>query len=207
MFERFTRPAREVVLRAKVEARDLHNPVIGTEHLLLAMLHEDAGIEGPAGGVGGAGTSIAYKVLREAGLTAASVRVQVRQLVPPPMLGPEDAEALRQIGIDLDTVLARIEVSFGPDALEAVEPASPGRKRFGRRRRRFAGQFAPRSKKVLELSLREALRLRHNYIGTEHILLGLIREGEGLAAKILTEAGVDLPGLRRAIEAQLRPAA
>jgi ATP-dependent Clp protease ATP-binding subunit ClpA len=60
---------------------------------------------------------------------------------------------------------------------------------------------------VLELSLREALRLKHKYIGTEHILLGLIREGEGLAAKIITESGVDLADLRRATETKLRHAA
>jgi ATP-dependent Clp protease ATP-binding subunit ClpA len=191
MFERFTEPAREMVVRANTEARELHHPVIGTEHLLLALLHEDAGL--------------AYAVLHEAGVGAEPVRAEVRRLVPGPVLGPEDAAALRVIGIDLGEVLARIEESFGPDALDldVAQPAPRGRGLFGRRRRRSVGRFAPRSKKVLELALREALRLRHNYIGTEHILLGLIREGEGLAAKILTEAGVSLPGLRQAIEARL----
>ena len=77
----------------------------------------------------------------------------------------------------------------------------------GGRRRYVGGPFSPRSKKVLELSLREALRLRHRHIGTEHILLGLLREGHGLAALVLTEAGVDLDDLRRRVEAALRTAA
>jgi ATP-dependent Clp protease ATP-binding subunit ClpA len=192
MFERFTDQARDVVLRAKEEARELRHPLIGTEHLLLALLSADAGL--------------AYAVLREAGVDAASVRADVLRLVgaSPQYLGAEDAAALRTIGIDLDAVLARIEESFGPEALDP--PAAPsGRGLLGRRRR--GGRLSQRAKKVLELSLREALRLKHKYIGTEHILLGLIREGEGLATKILTDAGVDLADLRRATEGRLRNAA
>jgi len=195
MFERFTDRARAVVVRAKAEARELRHPVVGTEHLLLAMLSDEG--------------SLAYAVLHDAGVDAESVRAEVRRVVgtSPTLLGEEDAAALRTIGIDLDTVLARIEETFGPDALDTL-PAPPRRGLLGRRKRGGAGgRFAPRAKKVLELSLREALRLKHNYIGTEHILLGLIREGEGLAAKILTEAGVDLADLRRATEARLRHAA
>jgi ATP-dependent Clp protease ATP-binding subunit ClpA len=106
----------------------------------------------------------------------------------------DDADALRAIGIDMENVRARIEESFGPGALE--------RARFGGRRRGLACghvPFSPRSKKVLELSLREALRLRHDYIGTEHILLALLREGEGLAARILADSGVRPDDLRRAV--------
>jgi ATP-dependent Clp protease ATP-binding subunit ClpA len=193
MLERFTVQARETVLRAREERRQLRHPHIGTEHLLLGMLSEDAGI--------------AYAVLREAGVDAPAVRAEVRRLVgtTPGGLGEEEAAALRTIGIDLDAVLARIEESFGPDALDPP-PALPARGLLGRRRRP-AGRLSPRARKVLELSLREALRLKHNYVGTEHILLGLIREGEGLAAKILTESGVDLADLRRATEARLRHAA
>ena len=197
MFERFTVPARNVVLRAKVEAGELRHPYIGTEHLLLALLNEDAGI--------------AYAVLRDAGVDHDRVRADVQRLVdaPRPILGEEDAAALRTIGIDLDTVLGRIEESFGPDALDPPAPP-PRRGLLGRRQRgtpRGFPRFAPRAKKVLELSLREALRLKHNHIGTEHMLLGLIREGEGLAMKILVEAGVSLPDLRAATEARLRRAA
>lgn len=80
------------------------------------------------------------------------------------------------------------------------------RRRWGRRRY-VGGPFSPRSKKVLELALREAIRLRHHHIGTEHILLGLLREGNGLAALVLAEAGVDLDDLRRRVETALRTAA
>ena len=59
--------------------------------------------------------------------------------------------------------------------------------------------FTPRAKKVLELSLREALQLGHNYIGTEHILLGLIREGEGVAAQVLVKLGADLNRVRQQV--------
>ncbi|WP_238453619.1 Clp protease N-terminal domain-containing protein [Micromonospora sp. ATA51] len=119
-------------------------------------------------------------------------------------LGDADAAALREIGIDLAAIVARIEESFGPDALREAVPAP--RRRWGRRRY-AGGPFSPRSKKVLELSLREAIRLRHHHIGTEHILLGLLREGQGLAALVLTEAGVDLDDLRRRVETALRTAA
>ncbi|MBM0236733.1 Clp protease, partial [Micromonospora sp. ATA32] len=119
-------------------------------------------------------------------------------------LGDADAAALREIGIDLAAIVARIEQSFGPDALREAVPAP--RRRWGRRRH-TGGPFSPRSKKVLELSLREAIRLRHHHIGTEHILLGLLREGGGLAALVLTEAGVDLDDVRRRVEVALRTAA
>jgi ATP-dependent Clp protease ATP-binding subunit ClpA len=202
MFERFTDRARAVVVRARSEAQELRHPLIGTEHLLLALLAEEGGL--------------GYAVLHEAGLDGARVRAEVQRLVgtPPQVLGEEDAAALRTIGIDLDAVLARIEESFGPDALDPPRPPRPGRWLLGRGRPRRDGglgprgaRFGPRARKVLELSLREALRLKHKYIGTEHILLGLIREGDGLAAKIITESGVDLADLRRATEDKLRHAA
>ena len=64
--------------------------------------------------------------------------------------------------------------------------------------------FTPRAKKVLELSLREALQLGHNYIGTEHILLGLIREGEGVAAQVLVKLGADLNRVRQQVNQLLQ---
>jgi len=137
-------------------------------------------------------------------LDAESVRARIRALVDPgtPLLDRQDAEALRSIGIDLDAVLARIEATFGPDALSA-RPARKGW--FGRRAP--SGRFSVRAKKVLELSLREALRLKDNHIGSGHVLLGLLREGEGLAAQILVEAGYDLGDLRSRAERLLRSAA
>jgi len=191
MFERFTDRARSVVNDARTEAKALQHAHIGTEHLLLAMLTADGGI--------------AHQVLIDAGLDAPGVRADIERLVTaaPRLLGEEDAAALRTIGIDLDTVLARIEESFGPDALE---PQPPPRRR-GLLGRRQHGRFTPRSKKVLELSLREAIRLGHRTIGTEHILLGLIREGDGLAALIITKRGIKLDALRQSIHSALGKAA
>src|SRR5438046_638884 len=110
----------------------------------------------------------------------------------------EIADALRTVGIDLDAVLARIEESFGPGALDV--PPQPGRQ-WGRI------PFTKRARKVLGLAVREAVHLRHHYIGTEHILLGLIREGDGLAAKVLVDGGYHLGGLRTAALTALRRAA
>jgi ATP-dependent Clp protease ATP-binding subunit ClpA len=183
-----------VVVRAQEECRDLRHRHIGTEHLLLALLKEDGGI--------------ASGVLRGAGVRRDRVRADVDRLLgrPQKILTDADADALRTIGIDLDAVLARIEEAYGPAALDA--PCKPARRGLFRRRRvRNHIPFTPRAKKVLELSLREALHLGHSYIGTEHILLGLIREGNGLAAQILTEAGVDLADLRREVLAALGKAA
>jgi ATP-dependent Clp protease ATP-binding subunit ClpA len=176
MFERFTDKARQVVSQAPDEARQLGTRYVGTEHLLLALM------ECPG---------IAHDVLATTGLDPARVRAELEPMYR------GDAEALETIGIDLDAVRAKVEAAFGPGALD--EP--PEREKTGWFRRRNAkdarSPFTPRSKKVLELSLREALALKHNYIGTEHILLGLIREGEGLAASILTDAGINLPQLRQ----------
>jgi ATP-dependent Clp protease ATP-binding subunit ClpC len=122
MFERFTDRARRVVVLAQDEARMLNHNYIGTEHILLGLIHEGEGVA---------------------------------------------AKALESMGISLTAVRAQVEETIG----QGQNPTS--------------GHipFTPRAKKVLELSLREALQLGHNYIGTEHILLGLMREGEGVAVK------------------------
>lgn len=197
MFERFTLSAREVVAGAQEHARQLRHPYVGTEHLLLALLEPRAGV--------------ASAVLTDAGVDASRVRRDVERLIGPEprALSAEDAAALQMIGIDLAAVLARVEQSLGPDALTAAPPCPP-RRRGWLRRRQSTGpslRFAPRAKKVLELSLHEALALRHNHIGAEHILLGLLRAGDGLAAQVLTDAGVDLHQLRRAMLSALSPAA
>ncbi|MDI5939673.1 Clp protease N-terminal domain-containing protein [Micromonospora sp. DH15] len=194
MFERFTDRAREVVKQAAHEARAAGRRPIGTEHLLLAVLADP--------------DNLASRVLSAAGVRAADLRAAVARHTAEGDAGlaEADAAALREIGIDLAAIVARIEESFGPDALRAAAPA-PRRRWGGRQRQRPGGPFSPRSKKVLELSLREALRLRHRHIGTEHILLGLLREGGGPAALVLTEAGLDLDDLRRRVELALRAAA
>jgi ATP-dependent Clp protease ATP-binding subunit ClpA len=197
MFERFTAAARFVVMTAKQEAQQLDHPCIGTEHLLLAMLDEGSG-----------GTS---GLLRDAGITRERVLADINRFVQPapPVLDDGDAEALQAIGIDLDAVRAKVEELFGPGALRPPGAARPAPRRgFLRRKEISRGTpFAARTKKVIELSLREAIALHHNYIASEHILLGLLRENGGLAAKILADAGVDFAVLRAQTVAALKRAA
>jgi ATP-dependent Clp protease ATP-binding subunit ClpA len=209
MFERFTRAARAVVVGAQEECRRLRHRHIGTEHLLLALLHHGDG---------------AAAALRDVGVTTELVEAGIDRYLrnEPGGLGEEDAAALRAIGVDLDEVRARIEENFGPVSL--TPPPEERRRWFGLRRSRrvpvprYSGRggderagghipFSPRSKKVLELSLREAIRLKHKEIAPEHVLLGLLRENGGLAAKILAHAGVDVADLRYRVEATLRAAA
>ncbi|WP_029069074.1 ATP-dependent Clp protease ATP-binding subunit [Jonesia quinghaiensis] len=138
MFERFTDRARRVVVLAQEEARMLNHNYIGTEHILLGLIHEGEGVA---------------------------------------------AKALESLGISLDAVRSQVTEIIG-EGQQAPSGHIP---------------FTPRAKKVLELSLREALQLGHNYIGTEHILLGLIREGEGVAAQVLTKLGADLNRVRQQV--------
>ncbi|MFI2711174.1 Clp protease N-terminal domain-containing protein [Micromonospora sp. NPDC018662] len=191
MFERFTERARGVVHHALTEARAEGRRPVGTEHLLLGLLAD--------------GDNLAVRLLSAGGIEADRLRAGVARHSAQGVdgLGTADAAALREIGVDLAAIVARIEESFGPDALREAVP----RPRRWWRRRPERGTFSPRAKKVLELSLREALRLRHRHIGTEHILLGLLREGNGLGAQVLTEAGADLDDLRRRVEAALREVA
>jgi ATP-dependent Clp protease ATP-binding subunit ClpA len=192
MFERFTTQARDVVVGAQHEARQLRHPCVGTEHLLLTLLASETGIP--------------HRVLRERGVDARRLRTEIERLVgtPPKILSDEDAAALQTIGIDAHAVLARIEQSFGADALTPA-CSRPRRRLLGRRR--VSTRFTRRAKKVLELSLREAVWLHHSYIGAEHILLGLLREGVGLIVEILTRAGLSRDELRRATLAELNKAA
>src|SRR5256884_4913325 len=138
MFERFTDRARRVVVLAQEEARMLNHNYIGTEHILLGLIHEGEGVA---------------------------------------------AKALESLGISLEGVRQQVEEIIG-QGQQAPSGHIP---------------FTPRAKKVLELSLREALQLGHNYIGTEHILLGLIREGEGVAAQVLVKRGADLSRVRQQV--------
>jgi ATP-dependent Clp protease ATP-binding subunit ClpA len=187
MFERFTDRARQVAVDAQVSARRLGHGHVGTEHLLLGLLHGDG---------------IGARVLGGLGVTSAAVEREVLAEIGRGPLGAGDAEALGAIGIDLEEVRRRVEASFGPGALQW----RPG---HGCRRGRLpmlGGHipFTPRAKKVMELSLREALALKHNYIGTEHILLGLVREGEGLAMLVLTRLGAGPDAIRARVLDALR---
>ncbi|WP_250036829.1 Clp protease N-terminal domain-containing protein [Paractinoplanes maris] len=192
MFERFTAGARAVVTNAQSEARSLRHNHIGTEHVLLALLADP---DGP--------------VARSTGLTAEAVRVDVLERIgghsqDGPVLSDADAEdaaALKAIGIDLAAVREAIEANFGAGALRLPRPPEKKRGLFAK----FSPTsghipFTNRNKKVLELSLREALRLKQKFIAPEHIMLGLLREGHGLAALIMVDRGVDLDRLRQDME-------
>ena len=138
MFERFTDRARRVVVLAQEEARMLNHNYIGTEHILLGLIHE--------------GEGLAAKALENLDISLVAVREQVQEII-----------------------------GQGQQAPTGHIP------------------FTPRAKKVLEYSLREGLQLGHTYIGTEHILLGLIREGEGVAAQVLVKLGADLNKVRQQV--------
>ena len=178
MFERFTPEARAVVVSAQQEARTLRSPRVGTEHLLLALLRQP--------------TSSAATLTRH-GLTADEVTADVVRLTSGDDL---DADALTSVGIDLDSVRSSVEAAFGPGALD-----DPKRKP----ERGGHIPFTPRAKKVLELSLREAIAMKSRSIADGHIALGLLREGEGLAVKVLHDRGVDPFSLRQDLALVLNP--
>ncbi|HEY0533587.1 MAG TPA: Clp protease N-terminal domain-containing protein [Actinoplanes sp.] len=118
----------------------------------------------------------------------------------------EDAEALKAIGIDLDEVRKAIEANFGAGSLRLPREDAP--KKRGLFGKFYAGSghipFTNRNKKVLELALREAVRLNQKFIAPEHIMLGLLREGQGMAVQILVDKGVDQTRLRTEMTAALR---
>lgn len=182
MFERFTDDARAAVMQAQEEARALGHDSIGTEHLLLALANPDTG------------PSVTTIPLSGSGATHPRIRDTLINLAgsPTKLLSDEDAAALASIGIDLSAVLDRVEQSFGPGAFAP----KPGRVRFSRP-----------AKVALELTLREALRVKTGRIAAEHLLLGLLRDKSCMAARILVELGVDLGHLRGILEASLRLAA
>jgi ATP-dependent Clp protease ATP-binding subunit ClpA len=191
MFERFTESARVAVTEAQAHARRLGHDHVGTEHLLLALLGS---------------SDAAADVLRAAGLTAEGAEAEIGALVGPSST-ELDRAALAALGIDLDRVREVVDAAFGEGALSLDGPAwQPGRRR---RRRVLPGllRFTPRAKKSIELALREAIRLRQGSIGTEHLALGILREGRGLACQVLVRHGASLPSLRAALEQALRPAA
>jgi len=189
MFERFTTAARGVALAAQGEAARLSHHYVGTEHVLLGVLSPEFADEAAA------------RVLVAVGLDRDYVRSETLRLVGPgtPLegrLGEDEAASLQAIGIDLDAVRSRVESAFGEGVLDQAHRDPP------------AGRlpFTPRAKKSLELALREASRLHHRRLGPDHILLGLIREGHGVAAQIvLSKAPLDV--VRERLLAELDAAA
>lgn len=185
MLERFSVRARDAVIRARREAQELRHDHIGGEHLLLTLLAQRAGI--------------AYTVLDEAGLTYETTRASLIRLAGSSgrSLTEEDAVALQTIGIDLEAVLTKLEESFGAEAM--AEPEPPTRRGLLRRRPSPGLRFSAPARKVLALALREAISLNNRHIGTEHILLGILRDEGGPAAALITDAGVRLDDLRAAV--------
>jgi ATP-dependent Clp protease ATP-binding subunit ClpA len=176
MFERFTKDARAAVVAAEAEAVALHHGWIGTEHLLLGVLV-----------TGGDGA----RLLAGFGVDAAGVRADIERIIG---RGEEglDPEALATLGIDLDAVRERVERAFGPGALS-------GRRGCGTSR---CVPFTPLAKKALELTLREAIALGARDLRPEHVVLGLLHERDGVAARILAERGVTLEAVRSRVAGQ-----
>lgn len=171
MFERFSRSARTVIVIAQEDARELRAPKIEVEHVLLGLLSQ--------------GEPELKTLLEQAGLTHRDVLATLGQQAKEQPLGPEDAEALRSIGIDLDAVRESLEATFGEDALERAVPEE--RSRFGRGRDRNWGHipFTRDAKNVLELGLREALARKDRSIESGHLLLGVLRAPNATTTRIL----------------------
>jgi ATP-dependent Clp protease ATP-binding subunit ClpA len=173
MFERFSDEARQAVALAQQEAAELRHGWIGTEHLLLGVLRADGG---------------GARLLNDLGVELASVRDDVVRMIG---RGEEDIDrdALATLGIDLDAVRERVESAFGAGALS---------RRGGCRGGTFGGHipFTPRAKKALELTLREGIALGARDLRAEHLVLGLLREGDGVAAQLLHARGLALDEVR-----------
>lgn len=177
-FGRFTESARRAVEQARQEALEPRHDSVGPEHLVLALVRCD---DGPAG-----------QALRAQGVRLDDVRGRVLRRTAPSD-DPLDAEALAAIGIDLEEVRRAADEAFGAGALE----------RAARRGRRGRSPFTREAKKALELSLRHAIRLKHNHIGTGHVLLGLVHDADQPAHRLLREAGADLGELRAELESRI----
>ena len=182
MFERFSKPARESVVQAQAAARRLGDDHIGVEHLLLGLLTQDE--------------SRAAAAMADLGVTAEGVERELAARRLPGRLGAAEAEALESIGIDLEAIRRRVEESFGAGALDR----GTSRPRCGHL------PFSKQAKKVLELSLREALALRHDHIGTEHVLLGLTRSPDEPAEGVLRALKAPPEAIRARLLAELRKA-
>ena len=177
MLERFTGPAREAVTEARRHAQEATASEVRPEHLLMALLERDR--------------CLAVQVLERLGAPPGQVRAELdrHRMHYVDGLDRDDAEALAAIGIDLDEVVRRIDRNLG-----------------GLRGRAGRLRFSRGAKKVLELSLREAVALRHNYIGTEHLLLGLVRGGDRIVLDTLEAHGLERGALRSAVADAVRQA-
>jgi ATP-dependent Clp protease ATP-binding subunit ClpA len=194
MFERFTKPARHVVLDAVKAADRTSDGQVRPEHLLL--------------GVAMAGHDVGARVLAGFGLDAARLERAMTRRDPRAVLSDAELAALRAVGIDAAEVFRRIEESFGePDWFVADTAAAPDRRLFGRRGGRGGRRFGKEAKRVLEQSLRQAIALKHRYIGTEHILLGVLSLPQPPLPDLLAEHGITYEQARRRVLEALHPAA
>lgn len=185
MFERFDQEARQAVFNARQEAVRAGQNEVGTEHLLAGLL---------------AGSGVGAEALTAAGLDLAGLRAR---LPAGSGLAPErlDGDALASLGIDLDAVRRATDAAFGPGALERVVT------RRGRRVIASGPRFRPDAKKALEMTLRNALRLGHNHMGSGHLLLGILDQPGNPALDLLAALGVNVAALRADVRRRLTRAA
>lgn len=176
MFEKFTDWAKRAVSLSQEEAIALGHDYIGTEHMLLGLVAAEGGMAG--------------EVLTRHGVSSTRAREETKRVLDAAGVvgtsGQEAMDALASIGIDVSAIKRQADETFGP-----------GRFRYPR------PPFSPRAKKVLELSLRESITLGHSYIGTEHLLLGMLAEGGGVGVRVLEALDVNVAGLRPEILAQI----
>lgn len=193
MFEKFQKSAKVAVVLSQEEAREMDDTRIGAEHVLVGVLDS-------------AGAPLS-ELMGGYGLTADSVRDRLRAGSEQPPMDDEDAEALRAIGIDLSQVRESVSKVFGPQAFDEAFEKS------GRRKGRMRGwrpfgmiPFNSSAKKCLELALREAIAHKDNWIGCEHMVLGILRGGDPVALAVITER-VSVDELRQAVVGLLDQAA
>jgi ATP-dependent Clp protease ATP-binding subunit ClpA len=177
VFEKFTNLAKRSITLSQDEAITLGHDFIGTEHMLLGLVRVPEGMAG--------------EILGEQGVTAGQVRAQTLRLLEAAGVsangGREAAEALAVIGIDVEEIRRRADDTFGPGRFKFPRPG-----------------YTRRAKQVLELTLRESTELGHDYVGTEHLLLALLTEGEGVGVQALGGIGVDPAALRTTVLDRVR---
>lgn len=193
MFEKFQKSAKVAVILSQEEAREMDDTRIGAEHVLVGVLDS-------------AGAPLS-ELMGGYGLTADGVRDRLRAGSEQPPMDEEDAEALRAIGIDLSQVRESVSKVFGPQAFDKAFEKSGRRKARVRGWRPFGMiPFNSSAKKCLELALREAIAHKDNWIGCEHMVLGILRGGDPVALAVITErASAD--ELRQAVVGLLDQAA
>lgn len=193
MFEKFQKSAKVAVVLSQEEAREMDDTRIGAEHVLVGVLDS-------------AGAPLS-ELMGGYGLTADGVRDRLRAGSEQPPMDDEDAEALRAIGIDLSQVRESVSKVFGPQAFDKAFEKSGRRKGRVRGWRPFGMiPFNSSAKKCLELALREAIAHKDNWIGCEHMVLGILRGGDPVALAVITER-VPVDELRRAVVGLLDQAA